>query len=154
MNDKNERAEIVDIKSRDGKTYNLTSKQLKFADLLTDPTKSISDCYRAVYNCSKMKPSTINVEASKLANNPKIANRVAVKKREIDNSTLLVGAKAKAFITTRLLDLAKQDNQLGISALNMLCKVNGMYSETVKVETERNSNQIEQELLERLNRIA
>lgn len=53
----------------------LTPKQEKFC-LLYIELGDASEAYRQSYHCSKMKPETINVKASELLKNGKIAVRV------------------------------------------------------------------------------
>lgn len=54
----------------------LTSKQEHFAQALASGMNQ-SDAYREAYAAGKMKPSSINVNASKLMADAKIAQRVA-----------------------------------------------------------------------------
>ena len=53
----------------------LTPKQEKFCRLYIE-LGDASEAYRQSYHCSKMKPETINVKASELLKNGKIAVRV------------------------------------------------------------------------------
>lgn len=53
----------------------LTPKQEAFC-LAYIETGNASEAYRQAYDCSKMSNEAINVEATKLLNNPKIALRV------------------------------------------------------------------------------
>lgn len=54
---------------------NLTPKQEKFAQAVV-AGESLSDAYRMSYKCDKMSDNAINVQASKLSKDPKIALRV------------------------------------------------------------------------------
>lgn len=53
----------------------LTAKQEKFAQEIA-LGKEKSEAYRLAYNAEKMKPEAIHVNASKLANNAKVALRI------------------------------------------------------------------------------
>lgn len=53
----------------------LTSQQEHFAKLVAQG-KSHSDAYRGAYKAEKMKPTSINEEASRLMANPAISSRV------------------------------------------------------------------------------
>ena len=55
----------------------LTAKQERFCvEYVSNGSKSYSDAYRAVFNCSKMKPGTVNNKASKLAAENEIQARI------------------------------------------------------------------------------
>lgn len=56
-------------------TKPLTSQQEHFARLVAEG-KSHSDAYRGAYKAGKMKPTSINEEASRLMANPAISSRV------------------------------------------------------------------------------
>ncbi|SFL00300.1 phage terminase small subunit [Porphyromonadaceae bacterium KH3CP3RA] len=53
----------------------LTIKQENFCNYYIE-TGNASEAYRRAYSCDKMKDETVNVQASKMLNNPKIALRV------------------------------------------------------------------------------
>lgn len=54
----------------------LTPKQEAFAQAVASGMNQ-SDAYRAAYSAGKMKPSSVNVNASKLSADAKVAQRVA-----------------------------------------------------------------------------
>jgi phage terminase small subunit len=55
-----------------------TSKQEAFCLAVVDPNvPDATAAYRSAYDCSKMKPATVNREATKLMTNPTIATRIA-----------------------------------------------------------------------------
>ena len=55
-----------------------TSKQEAFCLAVVDPNvPDATAAYRRAYNCSKMKPATVNRAAKQLMDNPKIATRIA-----------------------------------------------------------------------------
>ncbi len=56
-------------------TKPLTSQQEHFARLVAEG-KSQSDAYRGAYKAGKMKPTSINEEASRMMANPAISSRV------------------------------------------------------------------------------
>ena len=53
----------------------LTPKQEKFCNTYIE-TGNASEAYRSAYNCSKMKPETINRKAKELLDNGKITARI------------------------------------------------------------------------------
>lgn len=57
--------------------HGLTAQMEKFAQEVAK-SKTLSDAYRESYKCSRMTDKQINEEASKLAANPKVSQRIAV----------------------------------------------------------------------------
>ncbi|QPB42213.1 terminase small subunit [Rodentibacter haemolyticus] len=64
-----------EVKSTSKGVGKLTPKQEKFCQLYIE-LGNASEAYRQAYDCSKMTTKTINEEAVKLLNNPKITPRV------------------------------------------------------------------------------
>lgn len=54
----------------------MTGKQRRFAELVAEG-QTQSAAYRAAYDCTNMKPSSVASEASKLMSNPEVARFVA-----------------------------------------------------------------------------
>ena len=105
------------------KTSNrLTPKQEKFClEYVKGGRKSLSDAYRAAYNCEQMKPATVNTKACELMKNGKITARI---------NELTEEAKQKAVVTleAHLNELAK---------LRDLAADAGQYGAAIKAETAR-----------------
>jgi hypothetical protein len=59
----------------------LTARQFEFAKGIMEG-KSLSDAFRAAYDCSKMQSASVWVEASRLRANPKVALWVSAWKRQ------------------------------------------------------------------------
>lgn len=70
----------------------LTAQQEKFA-LGVFGGKSQADAYREAYKAGKMTAKQIHEEASKLANNPKVAQRVEELRKKVEERTLVDAAK-------------------------------------------------------------
>tara|TARA_Y100000389_G_scaffold30996_1_gene26201 strand:+ start:2300 stop:3070 length:771 start_codon:yes stop_codon:yes gene_type:complete len=115
-------------KAADGKRYKLTPKQEQFAQLVASAEHTLSDCYRAAYDTSRMNDKQVNEEASKLGSHPKITQRVEVIKAPIIEKTQL---KLHDIITglQRAADLADQTAQAGamVSAFRELGKIADLY---------------------------
>ena len=62
--------------------YGLTDKQEKFVQIYIE-TKNASEAYRQSYNAGKMKDTSVNVNASKMLANAKVALRLAQLRGEI-----------------------------------------------------------------------
>ena len=105
------------------KTSNrLTSKQEKFCvEYVKGGSKSLSDAYRAAYNCEKMKPASINRLASALKDNIKIASRI---------NELTEEAKQKAVVTLK-------DHLDKLAELRDMASENGQYGAAIKAEIAR-----------------
>jgi len=64
----------------------LTPKQELFCNVYLE-TGNASEAYRRAYNCSMMKPETINVKAIELLQNGKIAVRLAEMQKELKKAS-------------------------------------------------------------------
>ena len=94
----------------------LTAQQEGFCQtIFSQPKITASDAYRANYNCSNMLPATVNREAKRLMDNPKIATRIAELRQEskaIEAAVKLWDLeRAQTEIETNL-RLARDANQL------------------------------------------
>lgn len=65
----------------------LTGKQEKFCQGIADGL-SQADAYRSAYNAENMKPESVQVNASKLMADAKVAQRVADLKKRLENKAL------------------------------------------------------------------
>jgi len=147
---------------RSGKLPNgLTAKQEAFAQALASGLSN-ADSYRASYDATSMKDNTIHTEASKLANNPAIANRVReiLDAKAIKNSIYTERQKEKNSdrIWSRMwamIDDPMTPPAVKASLLSLGAKAAGMLTEQVRMETvTSDAKTIEQELLERLQRLS
>ena len=71
----------------------LTAKQEKFAQSIADGMNQ-SDAYRSAYNTGLMKDNSINVNASKMASDTKVALRVAALKSALESKGLWTREKS------------------------------------------------------------
>jgi hypothetical protein len=134
----------------------LTVKQERFAQLLAEGLTN-SEAYRQAYGAENMKASTVWSESCKQAQHPKVSARVdeilMQKKAQNSMSTL----KASDRVWRNVWRLAEGDNvppSVQQAALALAAKMAGMLTEQVRVENvSADSKSIEQELLERLQRL-
>ena len=134
-------------KAGDGKRYKLTPKQEQFAQLVAEGQQSLSDCYRAAYDTSRMNDKQINEEASKLGSHPKITQRVAeikapvIAKSQLNFADIITGLQKAA-------ELADQTAQAGamVSAYRELGKLIDAYP------AERKEITMTDDIVERLQR--
>lgn len=108
-------------------TKSLTSQQEHFARLVAEG-KSQSDAYRGAYKAGKMKPATINAEASRLIANPAISARVDFWRKEFAPASKLT-LEAHIAELDRLKGLALEAGKFdaAISAEVNRGKASGLY---------------------------
>jgi len=71
----------------------LTAKKESFAQAIAGGMNQ-SDAYRCAYNTSKMIPSSIHVNASKMASDAKVAQRIAFLRAELASKSLWTREKS------------------------------------------------------------
>lgn len=108
---------------------NLTPKQEAFVQAYLT-TGNASEAYRQSYNASKMKPAVINVKASELLADGKVAVRLStLRERAVERTMVTVD-----MLTERLLRLAQKgedkdtETGLGVSRMSLMdiAKLNGL----------------------------
>lgn len=134
----------------------LTLKQEAFVQQLAKGATN-SEAYRAAYNCDGMASSTVHQEACKLAQHPKVAQRLEAvldtkrvqEQRAAVKAADRVNAKAWAMIEN-------PDTPPAVVAnlLNLQAKINGMLTDKLEVNTVGSVADIEKELRDRLSRYA
>lgn len=109
----------------------LTAQQEAFCQCVADGMNQ-SDAYRASYKAGKMTNKQINEEASKLASNPKVAQRLKELKAKLENKQLWT----REHSVRVLAGIAVQkDAQLSakVSAVKELNIMHG-YNEPIKID--------------------
>jgi len=135
--------------------YGLTVKQELFAQELAKGATQ-SDAYRKAYDCSKTKPEVIWSEASRLASNPMVSQRVAMLLQEQERAMLKDRVRLQMHVLSGLLaESQREDSKPSerISALVALGRTNvvGLYKEDVGDPSKgRKAEEIEAELRSRL----
>ena len=89
---------------------------------------SETEAYRHVYSAEKMKPNTVNREASRLMVHPKIATIVKRRLREKEEAALHSAVSRRRFVIERLVERAKESDTHAseIRALELLGKMQGV----------------------------
>ena len=135
----------------------LTEKQERFAALLADGMSN-AEAYRMAYNAEGMKPHTIWSEACKLAQHPGVSARVDAILLEKRQRNSMASLKASDRVWKNVWRLAEGENvppSVQQAALALAAKMAGMLTDQVRVENvSADSKSIEQELLERLQRLS
>jgi hypothetical protein len=138
----------------------LTAKQQRFAELLAEGHSS-ADAYRGSYDASNMKAATVHNEASKLFNNPAIAERVQAIIAEKKQKNSMFTDRQREKYSDRvwrnlwaMIDAPDTPPAVKANLLSLGAKAAGMLTEQVKIENVSSDSQsIEKELIERLQRL-
>lgn len=133
----------------------LTLKQEAFAEALANGATN-AEAYREAYNTDDMAQTTIWQEGCKLAQHPKVAERVEELLRAKQAQKQLVAARAEDRIWKQVWGVLEADSTpaaVKVSAAALAAKLAGMVTDKVQVETGTVAD-IERELAERLRRYA
>ena len=133
----------------------LTVKQEAFAEALANGATN-AEAYRTAYNADGMAQTTIHQEGCKLAQHPKVAERVEELLRAKQAQKQLVAARAEDRIWKQVWGVLEADSTpaaVKVSAAALAAKLAGMVTDKVQVETGTVAD-IERELAERLRRYA
>ncbi len=107
----------------------LTAKQEHFAREVASGLNQ-SDAYRDAYDASKMKPASINVNASKLMADAKIAQRVAeLRKPAAERAQVTLEGHLRDLMTLRDLAVEKDQISAAITAEIARGKASGVHVE-------------------------
>ena len=132
----------------------LTLKQEAFAVEIAKGATN-AEAYRAAYNCDGMAQTTVWQEGCKLAQHPKVAERVEALLREKQAKTQLVEAKASERIWRQVWSVLEGDDTpaaVKVSAAALAAKLAGMMVDKLEVKGPETPEAIERELAQRLAR--
>lgn len=115
----------------------LTPKQESFAKSIALEGMSYVDAYRNSYSVKSMSDDAIYVEASNLANNPKISLRIKELAAEADSPRIMGATKRKE----RLTEFASsEDPNVAMKAIDLLNRMEGGYIQKVEAEVKNAVN--------------
>jgi phage terminase small subunit len=115
----------------------LTPKQENFAKAIAYENMNYSDAYRSAYNTGKMSDNAIWVEASKLAQNPKVALRIKELIKSMDSPKIMNATKRRE----KLSELAdSEDPNVVMKAIDLLNKMDGEYTQKVVADVSYEDN--------------
>lgn len=77
----------------------LTAKQEKFAQCVALEDMTYTDAYKTAYNTENMADKTVNEQACILANNPKIAARIAELRAEVAKDKIMSAQERLEWLT-------------------------------------------------------
>lgn len=121
-------------------TKMLTAKQEGFSnDVASGMT--LSDAYRHNYDAKNMTDKQIWEEASKLASNPKVNQRLKELREKASNNAIMTAIERKKWLTDILKSDEKLENRL--KALDILNKMDGEYVTKIQGEVELTDIRVE-----------
>ena len=137
----------------------LTPKQEKFIQGLVSGKLNQREAYKQAYSCKKMSDKSIDEEASKLFNNPKISTRYnqliaeyskeAIYKR-LNAEEDLIWVKEEARNSIIKKGLNQGNGTIYINAVKELCSLNDLYPDKKAKENEKQEKDIAKVLKEAL----
>ena len=149
MTDKTEKPELKIVR----KEPELTIKQRAFVEeIIKGKLGSYKEAYAKVYDVTLTKtgkiPKWVEVEASKLVANPKIALSLhrAIERKE--TSAVASSLRTRNYVLERLMQESKEadSDSARITALSLLGKTVNLFSDTIEIKESRDSVDIEEEI--------
>ena len=149
MTDKTEKSELKIVR----KEPELTIKQRAFVEeIIKGKLGSYKEAYAKVYDVTLTKtgkiPKWVEVEASKLVANPKIALSLhkAIERKE--TSAVASSLRTRNYVLERLMQESKEadSDSARITALSLLGKTVNLFSDTIEIKESRDSVDIEEEI--------
>lgn len=134
----------------------LTLKQEEFSQQLAKGATN-SEAYRAAYNCDGMAASTVHQEACKLAQNPKVSQRLEALLSQKAHAEQRASIKASERVNAKtwaMIDNPDTPPAVVANLLNLQAKINGMLTDKIEVSNAGSVADIEKELRDRLARYA
>lgn len=110
----------------------LTANQEAFARGIAEGM-TYTDAYRSAYKTERMTEKTINEEASRLKDNPKISARVKELRDMAAKPTIMTAQKRKEWLTEVIND-EKIDINARLKASDQLNRMDGEYIQKVQAE--------------------
>jgi len=131
--------------------FGLTEKQRKFAENVV-AGNSLADAYRNAYDCSNMKPATIQRNAVALMADNRVATRVEVLAAERRRQSEAVTVSDRDKVATKLREWLDGEaaTQSQLRAAELLGKACGMFRDVVEDHRERPAALVAAELERRM----
>lgn len=124
----------------------LTPQQEQFAKAIALEGMNYSDAYRSAYKTGRMSAKSINEEASRLKDDPKIASRIKELSEAIDTPKIMSAQKRKEWLTEVIND-TEVDINARLKASDQLNRMDGEYVQKVEAEV-KNAVSINIELVD------
>ena len=142
------------------KETDLTMKQRAFVnEIVKGKLGSYKEAYAKVYDVQLTKtgkiPKWVEVEASKLVANPKIALSIqkAIEKKE--QSVVASSLRTRNYVIERLYEESKQadSDSSRVRALELLGKSVSLFSDVIETKESRSSDEIEADIEEKIEQL-
>ena len=139
------------------KEPDLTIKQRKFVEeIVKGKLGSYKEAYAKVYDVALTKsgniPKLVEVEASKLVANPKIALSIQKAIQRKEQSAVASSLRTRNYVIEKLYRESQESESDAsrVRALELLGKSIGLFSDVIETKETRPSEQIEEEIEERI----
>jgi len=153
MKDKTEKPSLKIVK----KDTDLTIKQRAFVDeIIRGKLGSYKEAYAKVYDVTLTKqgkiPKWVEVEASKLVANPKIALSLHKAIQRKEDVAVASSLRTRNYVLERLMSESKEadSDATRVRALELLGKTVSLFNDTIEIKETRDSNDIEAEIEEKI----
>ena len=139
------------------KEPDLTIKQRKFVEeIVKGKLGSYKEAYAKVYDVALTKsgniPKWVEVEASKLVANPKIALSIQKAIQRKEQSSVATSLRTRNYVIDQLYRESKESDSdsARIRALELLGKSVSLFSDVVETKEARTSDEVERDIEERI----
>jgi len=153
MTDKTEKPSLKIVK----KDTDLTIKQRAFVDeIIRGKLGSYKEAYAKVYDVTLTKqgkiPKWVEVEASKLVANPKIALSLHKAIQRKEDTAVASSLRTRNYVLERLMKESQEadSDSARITALSLLGKTVNLFSDTIEIKEARDSDDIEAEIEQKI----
>ncbi len=139
------------------KETDLTIKQRAFVDeIIRGKLGSYKEAYAKVYDVTLTKqgkiPKWVEVEASKLVANPKIALSLHKAIQRKEDTAVASSLRTRNYVLERLMKESQEadSDSARITALSLLGKTVNLFSDTIEIKEARDSDDIEAEIEQKI----
>jgi len=153
MTDKTEKPNLKIV----NKETDLTIKQRAFVDeIIRGKLGSYKEAYAKVYDVTLTKqgkiPKWVEVEASKLVANPKIALSLHKAIQRKEDTAVASSLRTRNYVLERLMKESQEadSDSARITALSLLGKTVNLFSDTIEIKEARDSDDIEAEIEQKI----
>ena len=112
----------------------LTAKQEEFAKAIVEGMNQ-ADAYRSAYDTSKMSDNSIYVNASKLMDNTKVAQRINELRGQLTAKTIMSAQKRLEWLTEQI-ESENVDINAKLKAVDIMNKMQGEYVQKIAAEVQ------------------
>jgi hypothetical protein len=139
---------VVGIRDKEDR---LTPKQEAFVRQVL-AGEDMSTAYRKAYDASKMSPASINREAHRLSNNPKITPRLkrGMEVREVSAQSSYHSLRHSVIERLDRMANSAASDSAKVRSLELLGKHVGLFTDQVSITSDRSTEELQEELTTRI----